>query len=1342
MAIVINSLTPINPVVPSGSTVEFQVNATETNSVNLTYEWQISTDGTNYSGQNLVNNTSSIFTTSVLTAAQNNLYVRVVVRNGVVSETANSNEYAGIGNRIITVTSAPLILSQVNSNVDNYPNSTTLLVGQTLSYTVTAALQNTLLSSTDTSLTFQWQELVGGTDPSDPLASWNPISAGGDISITTTVEPFGSTPETYYKKSIFTIQNINFTYNLNYYRVSISYPGASNSPTVLPPTVLFVSPEISIFRQPGTGDDTITSFCYKTAIPSSDGSIKLQVGALSSGGTSLSYNWEYTLIDNPTEEQWSGVQSLITDYNAIYKPGTNGTSFKLELQRMIYYEILKFRCRITGSIGEAEVLSNVHRVYMKDVQVTPVVSNTVNVIEDKYGPIANRETFPEAIQRADITGSLNVGRNTGLNGNKTLIFERQAPGTSTWSEVGTAVTENTSSTQVVYTQFPGTDTILATADYETDALRYDTDNGTKFRLKISSSALFNLSGSTKTLIPYTSSEILVNVYRTAYIVSSPQDARPFVNSNASFAVDAIPSSGTTISYQWQYNTTSSTTGWLPVPNAAPFSGATTNLLVYSNVPRNPTYRFFRCVVTVPNQLSSVTSGTAFLSPRRDLFTSISNINDIYAFQFQNVLFETSATSLSAAQVLYQWQKSTNYNPALPNAENVATWTNLTGKTSNTLEILSAALSDDGYYRCRVTSAGGEIDYTNVARLQVQVVAINVITNIPTTRTFLEGEAGGYTFECLAASTVDTPVNYQWQIKRPTDSDFVNLSSGFDNSSSTTRFYTPDSFDRSLNGSLIRCLLTADNVPFSAATNSCTITVNRRFFYFADTATKTIISGQQIFLDLNPSWTGGVPFYQWETKQVGQSDSSWTSVPSQTGPQLIVSVVNQQMFRCRITLDLCNQHQYFRNNAVIVASVNPVDFTVPVTVNLVTSPSKPSYYSQQIEKTGAAVGTVICVPKPPGYVNNNSSATTDDISQWKIAISGDVDAFSSSFNPSSVVTSGAIFSSNKPSWADSSYRSPKWRLSDDRFKGYIELRGQWLNKSEFRELYRVIGDAYGATPGENGRFRLPNPYGKKLFGTGNVNNNAGSVSIVPLFGPDGLSGGDKNVPGSIGGRYVYGQSSQLPPGSPGITGVDDGLAGVSDPATFSLGTFRTSGFSEISSFVQPTFGGTVRYSIGGTTGATPRTPTHQHFGYSVGYEERPVVLDRCNSAGRTYSTEINPRFPETGVDEGTLDEGPAGVPEAERGRSHKHGMTLNSTAEAGNGKTANEGDGIGSGGGSDGVSGSFTMAQAGMSISSTELTMTNQSRPIFDGALRFYFRNNENIPIQVPYFRLRYMIKAY
>ena len=59
-----------------------------------------------------------------------------------------------------------------------------------------------------------------------------------------------------------------------------------------------------------------------------------------------------------------------------------------------------------------------------------------------------------------------------------------------------------------------------------------------------------------------------------------------------------------------------------------------------------------------------------------------------------------------------------------------------------------------------------------------------------------------------------------------------------------------------------------------------------------------------------------------------------------------------------------------------------------------------------------------------------------------------------------------------------------------------------------------------------------------MGTGNVSGNSGSVSVIPEYAPDGASGGDKLLPGSMGGVYNYVKSAQLPPGSTGITGDPD------------------------------------------------------------------------------------------------------------------------------------------------------------------------------------------------------------
>lgn len=1327
--ITISSLNPVIPTANAGQTITFTVVATDSSSLPLTYEWQISPDGTNYTSSGLTNNTSTSFTTSALTSAQNGLYVRVVVSNGVPADTTRSNEVGDIGDRIITVISLPRIVTQVDSTVDYYPPTVTLQVGQTLTYTVTATLQSADITNQSilSNLAIAWQDSTDGT-------TFSSITSGGNITITTTIQPFPIiTPTTYYKKSVISITNVDYnTYNLRRFRAVISYPNAENTPVELSQSIVYISPQINIFRQPGTGNDTVTSFCYKTAISTSNGVIKSEIGALSTANSVISYSWEYSL-DNGTT--WGMVADLVSAYNCIYKPGTNATSFKLELERMIYYNTIAFRCIVRGSLGEAPATSNTHVVYMKDVEEPLTIVSPVDIIEDKYGNIPNRETYPESIQRALVEATIDIARNTGLNGDKTLQMERQLPGSSTWDTVGSVYTVPTQDTLVTYTEFPTNSPSDYDVSFTTDPLRRDTDHLTKFRVNVSSSALFNLSGSTKTLVSYYSSVITVNVYRTAYINLQPQDANPFSLSTASFSVDAIPSSGTTISYKWQYNTVNRTTGWIDVPESSPFAGTTTNLLFYTNVPSNPQYKYFRCIISVPNQLSSVTTNAAYLNVRRDIFTFISTLNDENVNQYDNLTLNASAISVSASAVQYQWFKSTNYNPSLPQN---ATWNLITspGANTNSYTINSIQVGDAGYYRCRVTSAGGEVGYTNAARINVQAVGITILTNIPTSRTFLEGEDNSYAFECLGLSTIGTNVEYQWEYKSPTGQ-WSEFGFGYLLSDPTSRRYVPSAFSRSQNNYLIRCRLSAPQVPLDFYTNECTITVNRRFYYFADVATKTVTIGQPLILDLTPTVTGGAPSYLWEmdlNDGVGWRSTGITE--SEYSVSNVTSAFNNRKYRCLVTLDDCNQHQYTRNGVTTVSAVTPPSaYTLTVTLSTVTTPSRPKYYSQETEKTGAAVGTVICVPKPSDYVHN-ANATTDDIGQWKVAVSGALTTGSSTV---STITSGTAFNSNKPTWADSSYISPKWILSNDRFKGYLELRGQWVRKSEFPELYRVLGNSYGETTTE---FRLPNPYGKKLFGTGNVNNNSGNISIVALYGANGLSGGDKNVPGTIGGVYNYTRSAQLPTGSPGQGGQPDGTAGSTTAPTFTIGNPVTAGFAEISTFIQPSFSGGVTYSIGNDLDTTSRTPSHVHTGVSVGQSSFPARLNACSVSGvDTYpGGTISPEFPETQASFGNIIDGPHGV--ATPSRSHSHGMTLNGTTDAGNGSANHDSGGNGSGGGSAGVNGNFTYASVGQTISTTELRMLQSSRALFDSSLRFYFRNNESLPLHAASFRLKYMIKAY
>ena len=1320
MAITISSLTPPEPiVVTEGDTINFAVSASDDGGATLSYQWQISVDGgTSYSASGLTNNTNTFFNLGPVDSGSNGIFVRVVITNGV--DTIYSDQES-VGSRSVTVTSAPIILVLVENTQDDYPVSETIDVGDAFDFTVTSSLQNADISTTTNvdNIFIQWQEST------DDGASWSNITSGGDYAIVTTTEAFTTGGTTaYYRKSTITVSNSGYSRNLNQYRAVVSYSGASNTPVNMSAILLYVSPVISIFKQPGTDPNDTQEFqCFKTGI-SGSGNVTVSVGAFSTSGQSLSYQWQLSVEDEAgyPEQSWNDCDDPGNTNSWSLVPGTDDQSPTLQIQRLIFYNVVAFRCNITGSASEPPVTTAVHYVYPTDVETTPTIPSTYEFVEDKYGDIANRDLYPEPIQAGEIVGSINFGRNTGQNGDLQLTLQKQAPGTTTWTDVLVGTQEFTEDYLVVYTGFPGDDTAPVDIVYTTPPLRRDVDNGTKFRVKAESSAVFTSgTGASKTIEPFYSSESTLTVYRTVYITNQPSTATGYVNQSTAFAVGATPSSGdaSIITYQWQYSTNGIANNWVDITNGGIYSGATTDLLQISAIPSltNNVYPFYRCVLSVPDQLASVTTIAVVLYVEEDLFTSITNLNDIYAEETDNISWTVTATSLSAATVTYQWEKSTDFNPTTE----TGTWTELTGETSATFNIASAALSDIGYYRCKVTSFGGTVKYTNAAQLTVAQLIITILTDITSSLTFLEGIGGSYTFECQGLSSNSSVVEYQWEIQPPGGS-FAPAGPGFLQSADNTRFYTPSAFARSDDGSKIRCKMSSSSIPNPTYTTECDLTVNRRFTYFADISPKVVTIGSTLYLDINPQWTGGSPTFQW---QLNGSDIS-----GETGSSLVVNNVdssfNGRVYRCEVTLADCNEYAYTQNNSVTVVSASPVDYTQSVTISTTTAAQKPKYYSIQTMKSGAAIGTVICVPKPSGYVNN-AAATTDDLSQWEVSVSGD-DSSSSSSSASSVVSSGSVYNSNKPSWvSNSSHKTPKWLQETDRFPGYIEMRGQYLKAQDFPELARIFGTSYGGTItgtypkyGSNDVFRMPLTYGKKLMGTGNVSGNSGSVSVIPEYAANGSSGGDKLIPGSMGGVYNYIKSAQLPPGSPGVAGLADGTAdGSINAETFTIGTFKTEGIDSVEGFVQPTFSGTLTYTLPSSNAANVTNPVHAHSGVTAGgLDNYYAVNNGCNGNNNCLNTCSFPgSFKPVEGSAGEILSGPYGLSDSSAGQQHNHTTT--------------------------GTVGSFDMVKdAGMIISDTTVRMNLQSKQLFDNSLNFYLRNNENVPVNAPYFRLKYMIKAY
>lgn len=927
------------------------------------------------------------------------------------------------------------------------------------------------------------------------------------------------------------------------------------------------------------------------------------------------------------------------------------------------------------------------------------------------------------------------------------------------------------------------------------------DDNSRYRIKLSSSAVytFNAGGNRedpstmKTLVPWFSTAIgyyaLLDLYREIFIIGEPNSVELFLPNIAAFEVTvAATSNSGNLVYQWQRSPSVSgqpSGVWTNI-TAGPLFGVTgqnvaagvngTTLSISNTTVALDRSVFFRVVVSYnaldnPGALASVTSTAVTARVVPDIFDLITTINDKFLDEYADVTWTVNASTLSLGNITFQWQRSYNYGTAFQNA----TWSNLTDGsqvnggtiagstatgTTTTLNIGGVRKNvDKGYYRVRMVSTGGIVAFSNIVYLGISSVEIIFTKNFPTSFTFVEDDTIA-PFSVAAYSSIGEEVDYLWQYRKVGDPAFQAFSLGANFEPSTSNPYEPVPFSKNDNwdGAQIRAQVSI--TALTVFSNVATIDVRRRFYYFADTDTRRVPNGSAFSIDLRPSWTGlDTPTYSWEYSSNG--GSSWASVSglgavNNLETLYIATITNANdgyLFRCRVTLNLVDDFVYSRNNIGFVDTSNPdgtiistvgYGYTENIQLDVIDAPIYPVYFSRESGKTGAAIGTVICVPKPPTYINNNDTAVVDDIAQWGTSITGD--PFSTG-NTNSKVTSGATFNQNKSyldrgfNWVSSTYVSPKWLLADDRFPGFIELRGQWVLKSDFPVLYSIIGDLYGST---STQFKLPNPYGKKMMGTGAINSQSGRTSVIPLFGADGQSGGDRLIPGTIGGVYIYEQSRQLPPGSPGVSGQPDGSAGSPDPATFTLGTYRTDGWQDSQGITFTNFVGNFTYRVGPLGGAVVASPPpHQHGGTAVSAQQSRASSD-C-----TRSSDISPTFYGIDYGGGEVLQGPEYISSTERGITHTHGLSSDS-AESGNDYGLNHGTGKGDVPTGDSYTQTVNINYIPNSTEPTlnvflefaDVTMSVASRNKFDNALRFYVRNSEPIPITSNYFRVKWLIKAY
>lgn len=369
---------------------------------------------------------------------------------------------------------------------------------------------------------------------------------------------------------------------------------------------------------------------------------------------------------------------------------------------------------------------------------------------------------------------------------------------------------------------------------------------------------------------------------------------------------------------------------------------------------------------------------------------------------------------------------------------------------------------------------------------------------------------------------------------------------------------------------------------------------------------------------------------------------------------------------------------------------------------------PANYSKIQSRSGVSVGTIISVPKSNTWAT--SSNPTTELNNWDL---------------------------------------------DDRFPGWLPCDGREISKTDYRILYQVIGGSYGETANT---FFLPDYRSKRLMGTGTVDgNNPGGVSLTPTDGPgNSTTQASPNEAGCEGGVYSITTVRQLPPLSEITPSAPSNPPTIGGGATdtFNISSFSSSGFDQVTAIVNSTISGNVSWSAGPVgTFSTAAVPPHYHelryaqqggtsaaegdpyagpkdVGFMKSTQAGVLTYDRFGAALRTHAHYLNwgysTEYASYGNDNTYGSSGLVNIQDPGGsfavkfgtgfGNDNNRGTTINKTVDVSN--------------------------QLGVFFNIGNYVMSAAAASDFDAALGMRLQAAEEMPMMQPYFRLKYLIKAY
>jgi len=423
-------------------------------------------------------------------------------------------------------------------------------------------------------------------------------------------------------------------------------------------------------------------------------------------------------------------------------------------------------------------------------------------------------------------------------------------------------------------------------------------NGT---VRTMSGDLFRVIVSGTCIPPVTSAEVLLTVNTAPQILSQPVAASICENTNTSFTVTA---QGTAITYQWFVDPATGT--FAPVANLGVYTGATTNTLTLTNVPR--TYDNYRYRVEVTGTCApKAVSATVMLDVAIETIINVQPA-DTAICEFMTANFRAQA---DGANLLYQWQVFDG-----------ASWTNLTntgvylGVQTPMLMVFGPSRTMNGTrYRVIITSTCSAPLVSDDVTLTV-----NTAPELSDHPDEFKGCPGGTaTFSVVAAGT---NLTYQWQVNSGTG--FANVSNDGTYSGTTTDVLTINNLALAMNGHLVRVIVSGTCLPPVTSTFApLRVYMEPSIIKEPDDAGVCYLSGATFFAQVFTTGAGETTVWQ-----VNQG-SGWSSLTdnalyqgTQT-PQLIIMSADTLMTGWHYRLEITGPCGiYYTREALLTVNAPP------------------------------------------------------------------------------------------------------------------------------------------------------------------------------------------------------------------------------------------------------------------------------------------------------------------------------------------------------------------------------------------------------------------------------------